>query len=280
VKRVLVTGNGKSGSYRIRAEQLGLAIGAEVIPHALPAKPYDLAIVVKRVDPRSIAALRAKRIPIVYDVVDAWSQPNGNLWARADCMAWLREQLKVVKPYAVVAATRAMAADIEEVGFKGPVLALPHHARPGMALNQIRHRVEVVGYDGAIQYLGKWQPILEAECKRRGWRFVVNPEQLADLDIVVALREANGYAPTAWKSGIKLANAMGSGTPFIGCREAGYRETDNGSALWACSRTELSGAFDELTDFAMRLLVSEELRAATPRLEDVAAKYREWLERI
>lgn len=246
----------------------------------MPSNPYALAVIVKRLDPRSMAAMRAMRIPIVYDVVDAWPQPHGNLWSRAECMVWLREQLKAVKPYAVVAATRAMAADIEEVGFKGPVLALPHHARPGMALNPIRHRVEVVGYEGGVQYLGKWQPILDAECKRRGWRFAVNPDQLADLDIVVALREANGYAPQTWKSGIKLANAQGSGTPFIGCREAGYRETDNGSALWAGSRAELSGAFDELTDFAMRLLVSEELRAATPRLEDVAAKYREWLEAL
>lgn len=280
VKRILVTGNGKSGSYKIRAEQLGAAIGADVIPHAIPRTRYDLGIIVKRVDPRTLAAMHAQRIPIVLDIVDGWPQPGGNLWARDDCMAWLRTNLKTLKPHAVVAATRAMKDDVEELGFRGQVLALPHHARPGMAANPIRERVEIVGYEGGVQYLGKWLPIVEAECKARGWRLVLNPPELSDLDIVLALREADGYAPRQWKSGVKLANAQGSGTPFIGCPEAGYRETDNGAALWATNRRDLSRSFDELTGWTMRTLVAEQLRAAEPKLAGVAQTYREWLESL
>lgn len=264
----------------IRGEQLGTAIGADVIPHAIPRTRYDLGIIVKRVDPRSVAAMHAQRIPIVLDVVDGWPQPLGNLWTRDECMAWLRTHLKTLKPYAVVAATQAMAADIAELGFKGPVLALPHHARPGQAVNPIRERVEAVGYQGGVQYLGKWLPLIEAECKARGWRFELNPAELAELDIVLALREADGYAPRFFKSNVKLANAQGSGTPFIGCPEAGYRETDNGAALWATNRRDLSRCFDELTPWAMRVIVAEQLRDATPTLPAIAATYREWLESI
>ena len=280
MKSVLVTGNGKSGSWKIRGEQLGDAISAQVIPHAIPRTRYGLGVIVKRVDPRSVAAMHAQRIPIVLDVVDGWPQPLGNLWSRDECMAWLRTHLKTLKPYAVVAATRAMKADIEELGYKGQVLALPHHARPGMVVNPIRERVEIVGYEGGVQYLGKWLPIVEAECKARGWRLVLNPPGLAELDIVLALREADGYAPRMWKSNVKLANGQGSGTPFIGCPEAGYRETDNGAALWANSRRDLGLAFDQLTTWTMRTIVAEQLRDAAPKLADVARTYREWLESL
>lgn len=280
MKSVIVTGNGKSGSWFIRGDQLGTAIGADVIPHAIPRTRYDVGIIVKRVDPRSVAAMHAQRIPIVLDIVDGWPQPGGNLWARDECMAWLRTHLKTLKPYAVVAATRAMKADVEELGYKGQVLALPHHARPGMAINPIREHIKVVGYEGGIQYLGKWLPIAEAECKARGWKFSVNPPELSEFDIVLALREADGYAPRMWKSNVKLANAQGSNTPFIGCPEAGYRETDNGSALWVNSRRDLGLALDQLTTWTMRTIVAEQLHDASPKLADVARTYREWLESL
>jgi hypothetical protein len=278
VKRILITGNGKSGSWRIRGEQLGAAIEATIVPHARPARPMDLGIIVKRLDPRTIEAMRAQHIPIIWDIVDAWPQPHGNLWDRGACLRWLKSQIELLKPYALVAATRAMAEDIAEVGFKRPVLALAHHARPAQQINPVRRVVETVGYEGGVQYLGMWQAILESECARRGWRFATKPAALADLDIVVALREAGGYAAKHWKSNVKLANAQGSGTPIVCNREAGYLETDNSAATWADTKAELRDAFDTLADASVRHHVSAELRTAAPSLEAVAAIYRIWLE--
>jgi hypothetical protein len=278
LKRILITGNGKSGSWKIRGEQLGTAIGATTIPHARPAKHMDLGVIVKRIDSRTVEAMRAQRIPIVWDIVDAWPQPHGNLWDRGACLRWLKSQIELLKPHALVAATRAMVEDIRETGFKAPVLTLPHHARPGQPINPVRRVVETVGYEGGVQYLGKWQEILEAECTRRGWRFVTKPATLADLDIVVALREADGYAPKHWKSNVKLANAQGSGTPIVCNREAGYLETDNSAATWADTKAELHDAFDTLADASVRHHVSTEMRAAPFTLASVAANYREWLE--
>lgn len=275
--KILVTGRGTSGSFRVRGEQLGAAIGASVIPKALDVGGYDAAVLVKRTENDLLQRLRRAGVPIVWDVVDAYPQPQGNTWTREECMAWLRAEVQRIQPVGIVAATRAMAADCEEFGV--PVLALPHHARPGLAKNPVRAVVETVGYEGAEHYLGRWRRILEAECLRRGWRFVVNPPALADLDIVVALRDVDGYAPRHWKSGVKLSNAQGSGTPFIGCREAGYREQAVGTAeKWVDTEAELARALDALSPYRERVRASGWMLAAAPRLDGVAATYRRWIE--
>jgi hypothetical protein len=276
---VLITGNGKSGSYQIRAAQLGKAIGADVVPNALDVGAYDIVVLVKKA--RLDIADRARRagVKVVVDIVDAWPQPEGNKWDRAACLAWLKGYVNSLKPDGIVAATHAMALDCEQ--FCIPTLYLPHHYRPGIERNPIREEVKVVGYEGAEHYLVRWRAVLEKECARRGWSFVVNPASLAQLDIVVALRDEDGYAPRHWKSGVKMSNAMGSGTPFIGCREAGYMEMAVGNtSKWADNETELKVAFDALTPQAERRRASEWMLAVAPSIEKVAAKYRAWLETV
>lgn len=275
---VLITGRGTSGSFQIRGVQLGNAIGAKVLPAALDVGGYDLAALVKRPSPGLIERLHRAEVRIVFDVVDAWPQPAGNAWAQVECMAWLADQVRAIRPVAIVAATRQMAADCAQFGV--PVLWLPHHARPSQRVNPIRHEVRTVGYEGGEQYLGRWSSVLQRECARRGWRFVVNPEQLADLDIVVAIREATGYAPRHWKSNVKLANAQATGTPFIGCREAGYLETACGAEHWADTDEEMVEALDALTPRESRSEASGMLLCAAPRLDELAPKYKEWLESL
>lgn len=276
---ILVTGNGSSGSWRIRGDQLGQAIGATVLPKAVDVAPYDLIVLVKR--PAAELVKRAHRagVPVVYDMVDAWPQPEGNNWSGDQCDAWMRRQIAMINPTAVVAATRAMAEDLR--WFNLPCLYVPHHSRPGLERNPIREHVQVVGYEGSEAYITGWRPAIEAECQRRGWRFVVNPSRLADVDIVLALRDAEGYAPRHWKSNVKLANAQGSGTPFIGCREAGYTEQAIGTCeKWADTPQELARAFDALTPQGERRRAAQWMLSVAPSLEQVASKYRAWLEGI
>lgn len=275
--KVLVTGNGSSGSWRIRGEQLGGAIGATVIPKAIDVALYDLIVLVKRPASELVQRAHSAGVPVVYDMVDAWPQPAGNSWNRDDCTAWMRRQLAMIRPTAVVAATRAMAEDLRP--FKVKSLCVPHHARPGLEVNPIREHVSVVGYEGNEAYLGRWRAMIEAECARRGWRFVVNPPGgLVDMDIVLALRDADGYAARHWKSNVKLANAQGSGTPFIGCREAGYTETAIGNAeKWADNADELKRALDALTPQGERRRSAQWMLSVAPRLDSVARAYSEWL---
>jgi len=271
---VLMTGRGTSGSWQIRGVQLGHAIGAAVVPNALDVAPYDVAILVKRPTAELLHRFRRAGTKVVWDVVDAWPQPVGNEWNKRRCLDWLEEQIIMIRPAGIVAATKAMAEDCERFGL--PVLALPHHARPGLRMNPIRP-VKVVGYEGGEQYIAKWRSVIEAECARRGWQFVMQPAELADVDIVLALRDSGGYAPRQWKSNVKLANAQGSGTPVICNREAGYLATASGAERWAETAEELVTAFDQLEPTAARLDASKTLRNAAPSIDSVAATYVAWL---
>lgn len=275
--RVLITGSGsQAGSYPIRAQQLGEAIGATVEAKATNVDGFDALVLVKRRIPETIEACRRAGVPLILDLVDGWPQPNGNAWPRDICMAWLKAHVATIKPAAIVAATGVMEADCAALGV--PVLALPHHARPGLRRNPIREKVLAVGYEGAERHLGKWLTWLQFECSRRGWTFHVNPPELADVDIVVALRELTGYAPRHWKSNVKLANAQASGTPIICNREAGYRETAAGVEYWADTEEEVSLALDALTSLEVRQATAEWLLASPPTLRAVAGTYLRWLE--
>lgn len=105
------------------------------------------------------------------------------------------------------------------------------------------------------------------------------PASLADVDVVLALRGSwwNGYAQQHWKSNVKLANAHGSGTPFIGAPEDGYLETAAGAEYWATCESDLARALDWLESEQARKSVQQRfLKAALP-VEKVAEQYREVL---
>ena len=267
--KILVTGKGgRSGSWRMRGQQLGAALGATVLPNSTDTGGYDVAVVVKRM-PAIRPACRW-----VWDVVDAYPQPESYGWTRDRAIAWMRGRLSELKPSAVIWPNRRMREDCD-TGLPG--LVLPHHHRVGIASNPVREHVRVVGYEGEPSYLGKWAGVLNDECRRRGWRFVVNPASVAELDIVVAFRESGGYVSRHWKSGVKLANAHGSGTPFVGQAECGYTETASGAEYWAEDAASLRTALDWLTPQDNRQVVSERFRQKAFPVERAAQGLKAWL---
>lgn len=274
--RVLITGNGgKSGSWAVRAVQLGEAIGAEVEPHAevSDCRSARVVIAVKRVRDDLLTRIRASERFFVWDMVDAWPQPAGNTWNEQQCRSWLAHELLRLQPDAVVWPThRAM----EDAGWSGPQTVIPHHAWPKYQPVNVRQEVRTVGYEGAEGYLGRWRNVLETACKRRGWAFVVNGD-MQQADIGVALREAEGYAPRHWKPGTKLANLQALGLPALCSPEAGYREGGNGTEFWITHPDDVTNAFNELADPNVRSAISIVQQQSAPRLADVAKDYAAWL---
>lgn len=273
--KVLLTGRGTSGSWQIRGLQLAAAMGAKAVPEAVEMESFDVVVLVKR--PTAGIAERARRagVPLIWDVVDSWPQPDGNTWDEIRCRQWLRDRVMEIRPAGIVAATRRMAEDCAAFGV--PVLWLPHHAWQSQRRNPIRPEIQVVGYQGGPMYLGSWVRVLQRACAAHGWRFEPQAQQLADVDVVVALREAAGYAPRHWKSNVKLANAQGTGTPFIGSPEAGYIETASGAEFWADSEADIRAALGAMAARDVRLALSRHLLAAAPHIDDMAAKYLKWL---
>lgn len=268
----LFTGKGgASGSWVIRGEQLG-QIGS-VIPHCTDPKGFDAAVVVKRTPERVIQALRDYSVPWVWDVVDCYPQPHANLWSKSEGIAWIRKQVAHLRPDGIIWPNRRMMEDCE---LDLPQTVLYHHHRPDIKLNPIREKVRTVGYEGG-NYLGGWRHLVEAECRKRGWEFVVNPAELANLDIVIAFRDPNGYIPFSWKSNVKLANAHGSGTPFVGAPENGYIETQSGAEYWACSKEDLLVSFDWLSDQSAREQVRDRFLGAAYTLEQAQSDLKAFL---
>jgi hypothetical protein len=228
---------------------------------------YDIIIGVKRVPDALAQAWRGR---LVWDIVDAFPQPHGNHWSEAECKTWLSKEVRRLSPIAIIAATRKMAEDCALFGV--PVLWLPHHYRPGIKINPIRERIEVIGYEGGLAYIERWRSSIDRECNRIGARFVVNPQNLADLDVVLALRGETGYAPRNWKSNVKLSNAHGSGTPWIGGREAGYLEMATGSEQWADTPQELRDSIDSIAEHSKRQEIGRRFLESRISLEQVAEK--------
>lgn len=269
--KLLFTGRGTSGSWAIRGEQLGQACGAAVKQAATQeqCKAADVILAVKRVSDPLLQAIRSSGKPWVFDCVDFYPQPHCTSWSRAEAVAWVKAQIKRLSPAAVVWPNQRMRDDCD-TGLPG--LVLPHHHRPGIAVNPVRAKVQTVGYEGAAPYLGRWRQAIENECGRRNWRFVVNPARLADLDVVIAVRsvEFSGYAQFHWKSNVKMANAHGSGTPFIGQRECGYLETATGAEYWADDPKQLGMCFDWLESQSTREMISDRFRQAAYPVEQAA----------
>lgn len=275
--KILVTGRGTSGSWQIRGVQLGQAIHADV--NVKPASiEHDVVVVVKRWTLDLLNKIRASGALFVYDIVDAWPQPEGNAWARDECLRWLRVHLDAARPHAVVAATQQMATDCEECGHRA--FWLPHHGRPYQSVNRIRHEVTCVGYEGGAHYLGGWLTTIEHECRQRGWQFVLNPRSLSELDVVFAFRDFNGYAARNWKSNVKLANAQVTGTPAVLTPEAGYIETSSKYEFFVDTPAEFSEALDILEYYSVRSTAAKRMLEVAPRLHQVAETYRAWLSEL
>lgn len=275
---LLFTGRGSSGSYTVRAEQLGAACGAEVKANAslTDCQAADLIVVVKRTPPALLQNIRASKRPWVLDVVDFYPQPASYVWSKSEAVTWVRQQIKALSPDALIWPNRQMAEDCD---IALPSVVLKHHHRPGLRCNPIRESVQTVGYEGSARYLERWADALEKECARRGWRFVVNPDDLTALDIVVAFRSGrwDGYVSRHWKSAVKLANAHGSGTPFVGQKECGYLETASGAEYWAETPKELATCFDWLTPQDNRQLVSDRFLQKAYTVDMAAADLKEFL---
>jgi hypothetical protein len=267
---LLFTGRGgAAGSWEVRGRQVGVACGAKVKPLATlsDVQAADVTVVVKRVPDALLQSLRGR--PWVYDIVDAYPQPESARWSQDEAIEWVSRHIARLNPTAVIWPNQRMRGDCDD---GRPGLVLKHHHRPNILRNPIRKHVQAIGYEGEANYLDGWMPVIARECKRRGWKFVTNPAHLSDLDIVLAVRggQWDGYATRNWKSAVKLANAHGSGTPFVGQRECGYLETASGAEYWADSPADLGACFDWLTDQSARELVSDRFTKKAYTVEHAA----------
>lgn len=274
---LLFTGRGGAGSWTIRGQQIAAALG---MPQKLMAgyndcSSADVIIVVKRTPEQLISSIRKSGKPWIYDIVDAYPQPACSTWPREEAISWLRAHIAKLKPNAIIWPTERMMFDAN-MDIPGKVIY--HHHYPDIKVNPIRDKIKFIGYEGAEHYIEQWRPALAQQTVKRGWKLVINPKNIADLDIVLALRGDpwNGYTQRNWKSNVKLANAHGSGTPFVGAPECGYYETMSGLELFVNDALSLNEAFDRLEPPNMRYAVKHNFLSSAISVETAAKQFYEF----
>lgn len=272
---LLMIGSGK-GSWSMRGQQLGAALGARVTSTPTDAdwRWADRVVLVKNHGAKFAAEAHRVGVPIVWDVLDFWSQPRDNQADATRAVALFHAQARVIKPALVVCATEAMAQACGGV-------YLPHHSWAGLAPTAARADVKVVAYEGNPLYLGGWAQRITEACKRRGWTFAINPPDLSQADLLVALRDGiwDGWICRQWKSGVKVVNAIAAGRPIITQETAAFRELNPvGCAI--DSPAELERRLDLMAVRDVRQLAADQPLARTLTLHQVAARYRLMLQTV
>jgi hypothetical protein len=275
---VLMVGSGHGGSWMMRGVQIGRALGARLVTRPVEQdwRWADVAVLVKHAGLLFASDAHRFNVPIVWDVLDCWRQPRENQWTVEEGKQFIAKLQATIKPAVMIAATQKMAEDIGGV-------YIPHHCRIGLKPTPPRDVVKVVGYDGEKKYLGRWFNWIEAECKSREWRFVVNPPDLSQVDILVAFRYGrfDGELCRAWKSGVKFVNALCAGRPIVTQPCAAFDELYPARRTFL-SREELVEAFDLMADAEWRQIVSRDVDAArTFTVQSIVSVfYRPLLERV
>lgn len=238
----------------------------------------DLVVLVKK--HATTFAPRAHRAgkPIVWDALDFWSQPAHNKYQQDAATLTLQSHIKVIKPALVIGATKAMT---EAARAFCPADYLPHHSWAGLVPTPPREKVSVVAYEGNPMYLGRWHKALTDACEFRGLRFVVNPQNWADVDIVVALRDGawDGWICRQWKSGVKVVNAIAAGRPLITQPTAAAGEL-MGDATFIEKIDDVGYALDEAAANTDVFYESGRERSKPLTLDAVAADYLRILEKV
>lgn len=274
---VLIVGNGK-GSWDMRGVQLGTAIGARVVnrPSDADMQWADLVVLVKKHALPYAEMVHRFNKPLVWDALDFWGQPGENHVTETQARALLVNRIAAIHPTLVIGATEAMAAACGGV-------YLPHQSWYGLVPQAASIDVKTVAYQGGEVYLGRWRKHLEDACAKRGWRFVVNPQDLRYADILVAFRDGpwDGWICREWKSGVKLVNAIAAGRPIITQPSAAFHEMKPLGTVIE-SFDALDDALEAWTPIEERQAVveSSKARAKDFTLLAVADRYRTLLDSV
>ncbi len=288
--RVCFWGDGASGSWLMRAEQIAAmrpewdAFGKhDFSPSQLG--DYDVLCIIKRFDLPLALHAHALGKAVVYDPVDPWVQPcdglvNNSISRVLDYFHRFFEGLPVD---GVIFPNRKM---MEDHGHLMPnATTIYHHYRQNTKPIKIREKAEVIGYEGRAEYLGPWEQIVTDVAAKLGLKFVVNPAHLGLCDIGFAARGGlhGSMMASRYKSNVKLANLMGAGIPaIVQSDEQSYREVDNGYVKFFTDEAQLEDCLRQVLPYEHRQEIHQSFLAdRTPySLEAIAAQYETYFQSV
>lgn len=286
---VCFTSRSSGGAWQIRGVQIAMMrLNWQAInkPSNSDLENADLICCVKRPDYKIIDRAKKMGKPIVFDIVDSWAQPDDGLkYTDLQKARSLFEQIwMTIDADGYIFPTKTMNADLGTLVHNSSTIY--HHYKPQILENPIREKVVNVGYEGG-DYLGEWKSIIENACLSRGLVFTINPLNYFDLDLVVFARggEHGNFLSRRYKSNVKLANAIGSGTPaLVHFDEMSAQDTDTGDVLFF---TNNPGSFERQLDKlinnpSLRIQIHKKFIEAAPRfhINNIANQFESFFQRV
>lgn len=288
--RLVFTSKYRWGTFLMRGEQI-----AATRPHWIAtSKPQpadldacDALVVVKMPDFTVIDAARARGLPIIYDALDFWHQPQSR-WRRPSEEQQLsgvgaarhlfRKHFEAINPDLIICVTKKMA---DHLSVFAPTTWLPHHADPRLPDAASYHRnpsARTLLYFGKCSFLREWEPRIGRACAKQGVTFTAC--DIGDAGFVapppakamIAVRGGRDgcWLSRNWKSNVKAATAARLGLPLVAWPEAGYVETAPES-YWFTNTAELETALEGAMNPGARPA------AMTISAEDTARGYEQLL---
>jgi hypothetical protein len=270
--RVCFTSRSSAGAWQIRGQQIAaMRSNWKAInqPTDKDLEQADLVCVVKKPDQRVIERARQMGKALVFDIVDSWAQPDDGIKCTDTKLArdLFASSWRHIDADGYIFPTQCMQNDLGALVREK--ITIYHHFWPQIQKNPVKQRVEVIGYEGA-DYLGEWRTRIEKACSDRGIVFVANPSNYTDLDIVILARGGvhGNFLSRRYKSNVKLANAIGSGTPaLVHFEEMSAHDTDTGDVLFF---SDQPGSFERqldrlIHDYELRLQIHRRFLDAAPQ---------------
>lgn len=280
----------KRGSYEMRGRQIAATRPnwtADWESGCYPDK-IDVFVTIKKFDPRALSASCS-----VYDIVDAWGQKRGHdvgerFATRRQIIKYFKDQWLlsgIAKKFnGWIFPNATMRKDLRRACPVPLSAVIYHHYHPGIKINPIREKLTKIGYQGKKQFLGEWEGKIRSICDKMNIEFVINPEHLADVDAVVAVRGGTygNIMTRSYKSNVKLANCYGSGTPALMYPEASYQETDNGFVNFFKDEEQFIQQLESLHPYDVRKNIHEKFLDTAPSysVETIAQHYEEFFKRL
>lgn len=204
-------------------------------------KNVDAVVIVKRI-PDNMEEIKRSGIPIIYDALDFWKQPDGDSYCKVQKF---KPHFERIKPDLVICTNTIMQNDIISLGYDTCVI--PHHYDPFIPKYKRKVSKPAIAYWGRKQYLGRYKKIIQQACDRCGYEFWINPpiEELSKVSAMVAFRDEpyDDYYSVAWKSNVKQATSQALKVPFYCFRERSYVEYKSSETVFVDN--------DRLNDFPL-----------------------------
>jgi hypothetical protein len=282
--------NSSSGAWQVRGLQISQSRSywtAINRPDKEDIEKFDIFCFIKKPNLKILDLVKSKNKIAVLDVVDSWAQPGDdlNIFNKDDAADLFRKKWKNLDFDGYIFPTKKMYEDIAPYGSFSTYIY--HHYWPKLYTerNPPRRKVFKIGYQGNEDFMGTFINQINKLCLKYDIKFIVNPDNYCDLDVIILFRDGNrnSFLSTNYKSNIKVTNAYGAGIPMlVNKNEYVAHEVDNGNIYFFYDLLSFEIQLNNLFNYSLRKDISKSFVSDSKgyNIENIAKIYEYFFKRI